>query len=185
MIGAMCSLALDYLMQQVGDTEKIPNDKKWYKSLRENEPAKLFSYLVEDVGKIEKVYIIEPLPDLTQTRLTVQDLQANSVDNLNAKLPFMKPSGSQSAQIGPVIKRTFSRGGAGPSDKILNTTVKSFVEIAKGSKPWALYFQGIMEVLGRKYLQLPDWSIVDWQEQGYGNMLSCKRLLILLHPPLL
>jgi len=170
LIGAMRTLGLDYLVDQLDPQGEVEDAEKWYNNLRNNDLRKLFSYLVEDAGKIEKVYIIEPLKTDSKARLTVHDLTRS----LAEMLPFMKPSGSQSAQIGPIIKRTFdNKNGAGPSEKILNTTIKYFEEIAEGDKPWADYFKDILKVLKRKGLELPDGSEVSWSEDGYSNMLSC------------
>lgn len=64
--------------------------------------------------------------------------------------PFVKPSGSQSAQIGPIIKRSFSKkNGIGPSEKILKTTLKSFAKKAKDPSHGPL-FRRTLEILGEQ-----------------------------------
>src|SRR4030067_1095944 len=88
-------------------------------------------------------------------------------------LPFMRPSGSQGAQIGPLIKRSYSKaGGSGPSAKILKTTMESFEEIAGDNKPWSPYFKEIVGLLKRCHLKLPDNSVIEWGKAGYENLLA-------------
>jgi len=88
-------------------------------------------------------------------------------------LPFMRPSGPQGAQVGPVIKRSYSKAkGGGPSSKILKTTMESFEKIADNNKPWSAYFNEIVGLLNRPQLKLPDSSIINWKEAGYKNLFS-------------
>lgn len=188
LIGAMRTLALDYLIQQVGEGLFPTDPEEWYRELRRNEPAKMFPYLVEDSGKIEQVYVLS-LIDPGLVAMSVQDIgvttdrnnegeNASKGDNdsfgLARKLPFMKPSGSQSAQVGPVLKRTYDKNkGPGPTEKILNTTIAAFREIAEAGKPWSPFFQEILEILWSPKIKLPDGTVIDWWARGYSSLLAC------------
>ncbi len=177
MIESMRILALDYLAGELAGEELPADTERWYQELRKNSPGRLFPYLVEDSGKINTVYILEKCGN-DLIRLSVQDIVSEpgsaGAGCTTDKLPFMRPSGSQSAQIGPVIKRTYDRkkGGA-PSEKILNTTISYFAEVAEAGKPWSPYFKDILGVLDCHRIQLPDGEVVNWRESGYSNMLSC------------
>lgn len=182
MIGAMRTLALDYLAQELTSGRPPADTESWYQELRQNNPGKMFPYLVEDSGKIETVYILESCTDHgggRATRLIVQEILTGQNDYQEEactpdKLPFMKPPGSQSPQFGPVIKRNYDKKkGGGPSKKILNSTMKYFEEVAAAEKSWSSYFRDIINILGCPTILLPDGTSVNWQENGYANMLSC------------
>ncbi len=170
-------MALDYLAEKIIGKAPPPENEKWYQELRKNSPGKLFPYLVEDSGKITTVYILEKCGD-GLVQLTVQDI-LNDTDNATNgctpnKLPFMRPTGPQSPQVGPVIKRSYDRNkGGGPSEKILVTTMKYFSEIAREDKPWSPYFQEIIAILNCANLKTVGGDIINWQESGYANMLAC------------
>ncbi|AEG61213.1 TM1802 family CRISPR-associated protein [Desulforamulus ruminis] len=175
MLVGMRTLGLDYLVQELCNTNIPVDPENWYLSLRNNEPHKLFSLLVEDSGRIEKVYVIEKDAE-DVVSVSVQDVTvSNSASGCTAdKLPFIKPSGSQSAQVGPVIKRSYSKDkGAGPSEKILETTINYFKEIADSKKPWSRYFQDIIMLLEYKEIKFLDGTKVDWAENKYKNLLAC------------
>ncbi|OPX90221.1 MAG: CRISPR-associated protein (cas_TM1802) [Pelotomaculum sp. PtaB.Bin104] len=181
MIGAMRTLALDYLVQELTSGQPSADTESWYQDLRQNNPGKIFPYLVEDSGKIETVYILDScINDEGEraARLTVQDIITGKDGYEGActpdKLPFMKPSGSQSAQYGPLIKRNYDRKrGGGPSEKILESTMKYFKEVDEAKKSWSAYFRDIIGILSCSTVILPDGTSVKWQEDGYANMLSC------------
>jgi len=169
MIRAMRTLALDYLFDKLGDKNNQPQSlDKWYQELRATHPERLFPFLVEDVERIEKIYILEKdAEDII--RLVVEDMTKEKAE----WIPFMKPSGSQGAQIGPVIKRSYSKTkGGGPSVKILKTTMESFKEIGSANKPWSPYFKEIIELFSREQLKLLDNSIINWKDAGYDNLLA-------------
>ncbi|NLI12416.1 TM1802 family CRISPR-associated protein [Pelotomaculum propionicicum] len=177
MIGAMRTIALDYLTEKLIEKDLPPDNESWYQGLRKNSPGKLFPYLVEDSGKITMVYILEKCGD-DLVHLTVQDIIDNADHSTYGctpdKLPFMRPTGPQSPQVGPVIKRSYDRTkGGGPSEKILVTTMKYFSEIAQEDKPWSLYFQEILNVLYCTKIKIPNGDIINWRESGYVNMLAC------------
>ncbi len=170
MLGSMRTLALDYLFQRLGDDSPPEQLEDWYYKLRRESPERLFQFLVEDTGKVEKVFIISK-PEVHQPAVL------HPVDmspELSKYLPFIKPTGSRSAQIGPVIKRTFSKAkGPGPKRKTLNNTMEYFSELASLKKPWASYFKEILEILSSDSIKLPDGSIMVWKEQGYESLLEC------------
>ena len=170
MIDAMRILALDYLFDKLGDKTNPPeNLEKWYQELRTSHPELLFPFLVESVHDIEKVFILKKDFDENTLRLVVEDITEEK-----AKwLPFMKPTGSQSAQIGPLIKRTYSKvNGAGPSPKIIKTTMEYFKIISQTDKPWSRYFDEIVRMLERPNIKLIDNSVINWKELGYENLLA-------------
>lgn len=64
------------------------------------------------------------------------------------RFPFIKPSGSQSAQLGPVIKRSRNaKKEVSPGEKILASTLKSFAETAALSDAPRAY-RDALDVLG-------------------------------------
>jgi CRISPR-associated protein Csh1 len=173
----MRTLALDYLTEELTKEEAPADTEDWYQKLRKNSPGKMFPYLVEDSGKIETVYVLERCAD-DMMRLVVQDLVDDSdsakVGCTIDKLPFMKMPGAQSAQAGPVFKRSYDKNnGGGPSKKILLTTMKYFEEVAQANKPWSPYFEDILKLLNCVRVQLPDGEILNCRESGYANLLAC------------
>lgn len=175
MLEAMRQLALDYLFKELGNSMPPADIEKWFHHLRHDHPEKLFPFLVEDSEKVKEVYIIEPDPNDSKLAL----LSAKEMTSaLGTCLPFMRPSGSQGAQVGPVLKRSYSKQrGAGPSEKIIKTTIDSFGEIAQSNQPWARYFQEICDVLDRPKLRLPDQSEVTWKEE-FSSLLQGAIVLI-------
>lgn len=168
MLNAMRIQALDYLFQQL-ETGEPPHDiEDWYRKIHANASEKIFHYLVESSGQIERIYVIEKGEN--HALLTVLEMHPD----IEASVPFIKPTGSQGAQIGPVIKRSYDKAkGAGPSAKILNTTMKSFAGLAQSGRSWAKYFNDILSILSIETIQLADGSICNWAEAGYDSMLEC------------
>lgn len=177
MIEAMRTMALDYLAGKLADKDLPPENENWYQELRKNSPDKLFPFLVEDSGKITMVYILGKCED-GLVQLTVQNITDSTDSTTNGcapnKLPFMRPTGPRSPQVGPVIKRSYDRKkGGGPSEKILVTTIKYFSQIAGEDKPWSPYFQEIIDILNCTNIKIVNGDIINWQESGYANMLAC------------
>ena len=173
MIAAMRNIGLDYIFDEIGRTDhgKLPFD--WYQYIRKNEPEILFPYLLEASEVIERVFIIEPTANLSVCSMTIKEM-----DKETAKaVPFMRPSGSQSAQVGPVFKRSYQKKGGldsfSPSPKILNTTINSFEEIGRSDKAYSSYFKEIISILSRPILILPDMTEISWKLEGFGSMLEC------------
>jgi len=170
MIHAMRILALDYIFDKLGDKNNPPeNMEEWYQKLRNDHSERLSPFLVESGENIERIYILEEDVDKNTVRLVPEDMTEEKA----GWLPFMRPSGAQGAQVGPVIKRSYSKAkGGGPSAKILKTTMESFKKIADDNKPWSAYFNEIVELLNRQQLKLPDSSVINWKEAGYKNLFS-------------
>lgn len=166
-------IALDYLMYQL-EPDSLQDPETWYRNLRQNKPDNLFPYLVESAGKVNRAYVLEEIePDLVQ--MTIHDVvePGGSGGCPTTALPFVKPTGSQSPAVGPVLKRSFSREkGAGPTDKILSTTLQAFSQEADAEKPWSPYFRDVVEILASRRLRRPDGIIVDWSGR-YRHLLSC------------
>ena len=170
MLGAIRTLALDYLFQKL-DGGYPPNDLDgWYQDLRANYPKKMFRFLVEDTGKIEKLFVIKKSNDKNVDELFLRDM----TPEISQYLPFVKPSGNMSAQIGPIIKRSYSRmKGGGPSRKILNTTMKHFRNLAKQGKSWSSYFEEVVNILESHTIKLRGGSLMNWKDSGYESLLEC------------
>ena len=93
MITSIRELALDYLLENLNKGDMPENVEVWYQNLRLNSPGQLFPYLVEDSGKVDKVYILEHESSDT-ARLTVEDVVQGKEESGGcsaSKLPFMKP----------------------------------------------------------------------------------------------
>ncbi|OAT86747.1 TM1802 family CRISPR-associated protein [Desulfotomaculum copahuensis] len=175
MIDAARVMALDFLVGELAGEELPAEVEDWYQSLRRNFPGMMFPYLVEDSGRMGTVYILEKCAD-NLVRLSVQDIVSGAGGQgcTPDKLPFMRPSGSQSAQVGPVIKRSYDKTkGGGPSEKILITTMKYFDEVAQADRPWSPYFQDIVDILGCNEIRLPGGEVLNWRDRDYANMLAC------------
>lgn len=168
MIDQMPDFSLEWLKSRIDPKSPLAAEA-WYRALREDAPQRLLPYLVEpvdDTGGDERYYTLsaDPSePDLAV--LEVHDLKPGD----GAKLPFNQPSGSQSAAIGPVIKRTApaSAKPAGPSQKIRDTTLKAFSELAVSGAAWAGYFGRVAECWSRKRLRLTDGTVIDAPTGAY------------------
>jgi hypothetical protein len=127
MINAMRTLALDYLFDKLGDKDNPPqNLEEWYHKLRTDHPERLFPFLVESVEGIEKVYILEKDVEEKTARLVPEDMTEEKAK----RLPFIKPTGGRSAQIGPIIKVSKDS----PKALTLENTMESWKEIADSNE---------------------------------------------------
>jgi len=157
MIASMRELALDYLLENLNEGDMPENLEAWYLNLRQNSPGQLFPYLVEDSGKVDKVYILEH-ESADTARLTVEDVVQGKEESGGCsayKLPFMKPSGNMSPAVGPAIKRTYAKEkGGGPSVNVLNNTMKYFREVSVAQGAWSGYFKEILGILERPKIRL-------------------------------
>ncbi|MHB1611064.1 MAG: TM1802 family CRISPR-associated protein [Sulfobacillus sp.] len=170
MLYDMRQLALDYLNQELEPQGPIPDDiEAWYRSMQVSGRARLFPYLVESGERVPCAYIItQSEADLLS--IQVEQIVANDQGGgcPASFLPFLKPTGSQSPAIGPVIKRTYAAGkGAGPSSKILRSTVKSLQSLAESSQEWSSYFRDVLRVFSTPRLRLLDGSIINWADQYF------------------
>jgi len=154
MLKIMQNLALCHLWKELEGNKPPPDDlQMWFINEKENDPGKFFSYLVEPEGKIEKYYTLSAHPDKSAVAV-LESADIGSLEGNSAiRLPFNKPSGPQSPQVGPVIKRTYSKQkGAGPSLKILKSTLKNFQKIHESGNSWAVYFNNVNDVFNRNII---------------------------------
>jgi CRISPR-associated protein Csh1 len=158
MLEAMRRLALDSLWVEL-DHAKHPDPEAWYRELRQNSLGRLFPKLVEDVEEsagtskdAQRYYTLRADPGSPDVAI----LEAHEFKpGDSAKLPFNQPSGSQSAALGPIIKRTApsKAKAAGPSTKIQETTLGAFERIAAEKRPWGPYFKEAHACLKRTTLR--------------------------------
>ncbi|MCK4543175.1 MAG: hypothetical protein KAU17_13155 [Spirochaetales bacterium] len=154
MLVKMQKLALCFLWEALNENKELPKHlRNWFDEERITNGGRFFSYLVEPEGKIQKFYSLRENPNNPEIAI-LEGFDIGSLEGNSAKrLPFNRPSGPQSPQLGPVIKRSYSKKtGSGPSLKILNSTIKSFMEKANSNSPWAEYFQEAVSVFNRKKL---------------------------------
>ena len=113
----------------------IPPEDLWGWFKQKKNSGIFFPFLVESPGKIENFYTLSPDPDDD----TVAILEGGNIASLGkgaaTRLPFNKPSGPNSPQIGPVIKRSYSKqAGAGPKIVILNRTMAKFKDLSESDR---------------------------------------------------
>ncbi len=159
MLEAMRSLAVDFLYQKIGGGNAPSDLETWFKEARTGNSEEIFPYLVEDIEKVERVYIIYPdtvVKDLAH--LEVRDLTRE----IAYKLPFKQ---RREKAIGPVIKRTAKgKGLIGPEATTQKLTLEYFLRIANASLPWSEYFREISSILSR-----PRINILGQQTIGTGE----------------
>lgn len=143
MLSLMQNLALCHLWENLEGSGPVPDNlREWFVRAKSDDPGRFFTFLVEPAGKIETYYTLSRSPDDPGAAL-LEGAEIGSLGNdAAAGLPFNKPSGPRSPQIGPVIKRSYSKAkGAGPTLQILTSTLKSFETIAETDLAWADYFR--------------------------------------------
>ena len=139
----------------------------WFHQIHEQGDPRLFPYLVEENEKIEYAYILSP--DAEDPDLAILSLQ--EIGQNYHHYPFNKPTGSQSAQIGPVIKRNKPSGkDASPGKKIRDTTLKAFGSLASGASRWSDYFSDILSTLDRKKLRFGDQFLSATEEKSLFDL---------------
>lgn len=152
MLDTMQNLALCHLWKELGENQALPGDlREWF--IRKKPFGEFFPFLVEPAGKIEIFYTLCPDPDDDGVAV-LEVAEIGSLGKGSAtRLPFNKPSGPNSPQIGPVIKRSYSKEkGAGPKIVILDRTLVKFMEEADSGNAWATYFKEVHELFSRKTL---------------------------------
>jgi CRISPR-associated protein Csh1 len=152
MIDAMRQLALDYLRHEL-HASNSQDPEAWCSALREDDPGRLSPFLVERSDKVESYYTLAADPGRPDAAV-VKKWDFKEGDNL--RLPFNQPSGSQSAALGPVIKRTpkSRTKEAGPSAKIQQTTLLEFAKLAEAKAPWSEYFGEVVQCFRRPHVRL-------------------------------
>lgn len=169
MLEAMRNITLVHLQDECG----LPIEKAVsLKDIRETNTGKVNEMLVEAAEKIEQVYIISPVNEANTVEMTVSDIKDIK------RLPFNKPSGSQSPAIGPVLKRTFADKKAGPSQKIQDSTQKYFEEVGKEDKSWSKYFSEIINILSARKLIFNEKTIEVGDNCQYPSILAAAISII-------
>ena len=139
MISAMRNLALLDLQQRFKAYDIVGMSE-----FREKFGAELAPMLVEDAGKVQHVYVLQEVPDKPGlVKMWVEELDKEK----RLRLPFNKPSGSQSPAIGPIMKRTLDlKKKPGPSLKIQKSTMESFKKLSLDSTEWSGYFKEVVQI---------------------------------------
>ena len=154
MLDILQNLALCHLWKNLEGNKPLPDDlRQWFVREKGKDPGRFFPFLVEPSGKIEKYYTLSQSPDDEHGAL----LESASIESLGDSaasfLPFNKPSGPRSPQIGPVIKRSYSKQkGAGPTLQIITSTLNNFKKSSTSEKEWAGYFKECHRVFTHKKL---------------------------------
>jgi CRISPR-associated protein Csh1 len=171
MLDAMRRLALDHLWVELGDAQGDP--ETWYRQTRDTNLGLLFPKLVEghdpegrEGEDAQHYYTLRADPEEANVaHLEVRDMKPGD----GARLPFNQASGSQSAALGPVIKRTpgTTAKPPGPSGKIQKTTLKAFGKIAREGKTWSTYFARAHDCFQRGVLCFKDERL-DNVENAYA-----------------
>jgi len=105
MLSAMRTLALDYLFQELGEGDPPENLDGWYHELRRGSPERLFKFLVEDVGQIERVFVIEKDRETGYSELQPFDMTSDILPylpfNPGRKWPYRPPPSRQNGSYRP------------------------------------------------------------------------------------
>ncbi len=149
MLQTMRKLALEHLFSELATSDDADNLFNWFLDTRKNNPEKIFTYFVETGDKVEKVYVIKADNDDSEKAI----LATSEISNAR-RLPFIKPTGSQSPAVGPVIKRSYVNKKTGPSPKIIKTTLEDFKKISKQADDIGDYFKKVCSILSRKKLEV-------------------------------
>lgn len=158
----MSKVALDHLRDRLQDgSGDVLDPWEWYLRVREEQPELLFPYLIEAArGSMSPNYYMLKA-DSEDNNIAVLELRERREGD-ELRLPFVPSTGSQSGALGPVIKRTYSKGkGAGPTVKINETTRKDFEGIASRDEPWSGYFRHAASVISRPKLRFRDELFTD------------------------
>lgn len=100
--------------------------------------------LAEHPDPGDRAYVLSMAPDgsLQATALEVDGTSRWA-------FPFRRPSGPQSAQVGPILKRSYSpKTGVGPKESILGRTLEHFARIAASDAPVAAVYRRCLDALG-------------------------------------
>lgn len=180
MLNAMRQLSLWMIAERLGVTSE---PEEWYRGCRSQNADQLLPWLVEAPDDdAEKFYTLTPDPnDSLLAVLESHDLKPEH----RTKLPFNQPTGSQSAALGPIIKRTSSKNKIGPTKKIQNTTLLAFKNIASQAKPWSSYFAEAHDCLTRPKLLIAATGITKETKDGAFNLaiatIADKRTVLLCY----
>ncbi|WP_295401726.1 TM1802 family CRISPR-associated protein [uncultured Thiocystis sp.] len=167
MLQAMRELALLELNRRCGESCLGLGD------IRARHGGQLTPLLVEDSEKISRVYLLQSMLDKPGT----VKMWAEDVDAAKARrLPFVM---SRVAAIGPVMKRTLTKGTTGPTLNTQALTEKSFAERGREQAAWGAYFRAIHETLFRsQVLIFSDKSYLIGSDQSDPHVLAAAIRLI-------
>ena len=156
MLEAMRELALIELWNALEGKRRTPPEDlaEWFRERRRNEGGSFFPFLVESPGKIDTFYTLSADPEDDQAaRLEGADLGTLG-STPSAIIPFCKPSGPRSPQLGPVLKRALVKGkGPSPGTTILRSSLDAFATQAESDKPWASFFAETVNAWRRPVLR--------------------------------
>ena len=155
MLDSFRSMALHFLYEKLEKNKKEELSEQdlfqWFQEKRKNDFMALFPYLIEDTEKIECYYTLRADSD-NASKAILERYEAKESDK--AKITFVKPTGSQSPAVGPVIKRTYSaQKSPGPTEKIQATTLAYFESLASSGESYSAYFQSVVDTFSRPMLQ--------------------------------
>jgi len=163
----MRTLAMDHLFQKIEEDDPPDNLEIWYQNIRNNSLEELFPFLVEDTGRIEKVFIIHKSDDKDFVQVRIEEMRPE----ISCYLPFVKNPGSRNAQIGPVFKRNYNKNKISPSKETINSTIKYFKSLAESDKLWSAYFKEIFTILKTPKIKM-NGAVINWETE-YESLLEC------------
>ncbi len=143
MLQDMRQISLETLAQLLDATGDI---ESWYQEVRVSNASQLLPFLVEAPDSAGNFYTLRASPD--ESDLAILELEQVKESD-KSRLPFNQPTGSQSAALGPIIKRTNTSNSPGPSSKIQKTTLDAFQDISEQNQPWSTYFSEALDCLSR------------------------------------
>jgi CRISPR-associated protein Csh1 len=166
MLQQMRQVALETLASEFGATKE---SELWYEEARLSSADKLLKYLVEPPESEANFYTLRADPNDSETAILEQ--WQTKAEHLT-KLPFNQPTGSQSAALGPLIKRTFANNTPGPSSKIQKTTLDTFDEIGGLGNSWSIYFAKASDCFNRKKLDnRVDGKFVEAKDSAFAEAI--------------
>ena len=166
MLQQMRQVALETLASEFRATKE---SDQWYEEARATSADKLLKYLVEAPERDANFYTLRSDPNDSDTAILEQ---WQTKPEHSTKLPFNQPTGSQSAALGPIIKRTYANNTPGPSSKIQKTTLDSFGEIGSLQHLWSVYFADASDCFNRKKLDnRVDGKVVDVKDSAFAEAI--------------
>lgn len=171
MIDAMSRMGLDYLYSQIGEESQIPLDlMEWYLHTRDKESGRIIRFLSETIPLGRRLLIVSVNRDDT-SKLDITP--AEITENNQYKLPFVKPVGARSPQIGPVLKLGWNqKGDYSPTRPVIKSTLETWQSVSEASESYSSYFQEILEKLNLDFVQNPEGDYLRWRDE-YDSSLEC------------
>lgn len=172
MLETMRQLAVQHLYE---DLDGTGDPEAWYRDTHAHRLAVLLPYLTEEAREsmAGNYYVLSAEPD--DPAMAVLEGREFAGERDGPLLPFVKPSGSQSGAVGPVLKRTAGSKGPGPSPKILKTTLDGFQKRAESDAPWASYFADCLAVCRRTRLRFQG-QLIEGSEETPALLLAVSHI---------